>query len=186
MLSISELIILVAVVILLMIMVLYISKSGNKRNYARDNNYDNYDMMDYRSHTNLDGVRLPNRGLPSPYTGGVAEFIHARYKVIASDEAETEPLSDLCIAGFKNPAYLAGKMNNLPKTSQTFWNTTKSTPKLLGDDIHLEHDAAELQTPEHLVHMRAKTKHFLPFTGGKSRLNFSSFENSNSESPFRQ
>ena len=135
-------------------------------------------------HTNYNGKRLQSQSIPSPYSGGVSEFMNARYKVIVDED--TDPLNDICIEGFKNPAALTGKLDSMPKTSQTFWESTKSTPNLANDDKQLEHDAAEMLTPAHRVQMSKKSKRFLPFSGGKSRMSFASFENSTSEAPFRQ
>lgn len=183
MLSVNELTALVSVVILLVIMMLSLSNRSTCNKYMSDQSCDDDDYSNMR-HTNYNGKRLQSQSLPSPYSGGVSEFMNARYKVIVDED--TEPLNDICIEGFKNPAALSGKMDSLPKTSQTFWGSTKSNPNLAGDDKQLEHDAAEMLTPAHRVQMSKKSKRFLPFTGGKSRMNFASFEHSTSEAPFRQ
>jgi hypothetical protein len=186
MISSQELIILVTVVILLLLLVLF-SSSGRRHRYRfpTDQEYE-LDHTNMR-HTNLNGRRMHSQRLPSPYYGGVSEFMNARYKVIVDDNIgdNTEPLNDLCIMGFGNPyADILDKMPNAGRIAQ--WDVEKSTPTIAGDDKQLEHVAAEMQTPNFQVRKSGKTRHLLPHTGGKSRLNFSSFENSNSESPFRQ
>jgi hypothetical protein len=112
----------------------------------------------------------------------------SRFAVIAEDGLgdNTEPLNDISIAGFKNPDFMGEKDHDMPKTSRTYWNSVKSTPTIATDNKQLEHIAADMQTPLHRVQMSKKSKHFLPHTGGRSRLNFSSFEHSNAEAAFRQ
>lgn len=170
-----------SIIVILLIMIVYTNMRSRK-------NYMNQDekMLLERSNmrrTNLDGKRLGPQQLPEL---GAGRFMYARYQVIANDSIgdETEPLSDLCIAGFKNPGFEHGRQK--PLFTDANWSSERSTPNLDSDDTHLHHSAAEMVTPEHRVKIAKKTEHFLPYTGGKSRLNFSSFENSHNEEPFRQ
>ena len=179
----EDLMLIVIVIVLLLMVIMYVSSR-----FSVNNSYVIEDDHTNMSHTNYNGVRLPSQPLPDPTQGGVAEFMNARYKVIVDDGVgdNTEPLNDISIAGFGNPDFMGEKHHLMPMTSRTFWNSKKSTPTIATDDKQLEHVAAEMQTPLHRVQMAKKSKHFLPFSGGKSRLNFTSFENSHSEPKFRQ
>lgn len=178
----DELLILVVVVVLVLIILVYMS--GGRRHCLTQNERLLLSGRNLRR-TELDGQRLPAQELPEL---GPSEFMSARYKVVVDDGVgdNIDPLNDLTIAGFKNPAFEYGEQDKLPKVSQTKWKSTKSTPFIAYDDKQLEHVAAELVTPDHRVKIAGKTSAYLPFTGGRSRLNFSSFENSNAEAPFRQ
>ncbi len=179
----SELIAVVIVVLVILVMSLKTSSRINQV-YRADN--DDHSNM---RHTNIDGVRDSNEALPSPWTYEPPQFMGARFKVLAEDGLgeNTEPLDDMVNKRiFKNPAFEKPTHEGYSDTSQTFWNSTKSTPTLHDDDIHLLHSSAEMQTPDFRVRMSGKSRHFLPHTGGRSRLVFSSFENSNSEPKFRQ
>lgn len=173
----------VIIVVLLLIMVWVSNRYNNKHHLTTDELY----LLDHTNmrHTNLDGKRMHAQRLPPL---GASQFMSARYKVIADDTVgdNVEPMSDLIIAGFKNPSFEHGRQKELPDVSQTYWSTQKSSPSIAYDDKQFEHIAAELVTPGHRVEMSKKVAHFLPHTGGRSRLNFSSFENSNNEAAFRQ
>jgi hypothetical protein len=175
----EELIVVSFIIILILIVMLLLGGKNERRMYS-----DHETPHNFVGHTNVEGVRIHTRLNDST----PSEFMNARYKVIVDDNIgdNTEPLNDLCIAGFGNPDFMRGKEKELPKTSRTFWNSTKSTPTIAFDDKQLDHVAAELQTPDHRVRMAKKTEHFIPHTGGKSRLVFSSFENSHDEAPFQQ
>ena len=171
----------VFIIVILLLMMAYTHMRGRKNYTTKDEQ-----LLLERSNmrrTNLDGRSLGPQQLPEL---GAGRFMYARYKVIANDSIgdETEPLNDLCIAGFKNPAFEHGKKK--PLFTEANWSSERSTPNLDNDNTHLHHSAAEMVTPEHRTSVAKKTEHFLPYTGGKSRLNFSSFENSHNEAPFRQ
>lgn len=175
---------LIIVVIIVLLVLMYMLKVSNRV----DTILDPESLWNMR-HTNIDGVRDSNKPLPSPWTYEPPQFMNARYKVIADDNIgdNIDPLDDMINQRiFKNPHVECPTKHGYSDTSQTFWKTTKSTPTIASDNKQLIHSSAELQTPEHRVQMSKKTKHFLQHTEGRSRLNFTSFENSNSEPSFRQ
>lgn len=180
----EQLIIVSIIVVFLLLLMLLVSNSGNNRNYLTTDEAYLLDHTNMR-HTNLNGKRMPSQRLPNL---SASAFMNARYKVVVDDAVgdNIEPLNDLMIKGFKNPAFDHNRQGELPKVSRTNWKSQKSTPTIAYDDKQFEHVAAELMTPGHRVQMSSKAEHFLPHTGGRSRLNFSSFENSNNEAPFRQ
>lgn len=186
---------LVAVVIVILIILTVMLRTSSRADFAYQSDYSNM------RHTNYNGERLPDQALPSPWTYEYRpslqetssyqppQFMGARYKVIADDGLgdNIEPLSDMINSRiFKNPVFEKPCAEGYSDTSQTFWLSDKSTPTIANDDKQLLHSSAEMQTPEFRVRMSGKAKNFLPFTGGRSRLNFSSFENSNAEPVFRQ
>lgn len=174
---------LAAIVIVILVILTMMLRTSSRSDYKYIADHTNM------SHTNYNGVRLPDQRIPSPWTYEPSQFMGARYKVIADDGLgdNIEPLADMVNSRiFKNPIFEKPCNEGYSDTSQTFWNSAKSTPTIADDDKQLLHSSAEMQTPEFRVHMSGKTKKFLPFTGGRSRLNFSSFENSNSELAFRQ
>jgi hypothetical protein len=178
---------LITVVIIILVVLMIMLRTSSRIDLAYTSSYeDDYNNL---RHTNIDGVRDNDQSIPLPWTYQPPQFMGARYKVLAEDGLgdHTEPLDDMVNNRiFKNPVYEKRCKEGFPDTSQTFWNATKSTPTLENDDIHLIHSSAEMQTPDFRVRMSGKAKKFLPFSGGRSRLNFSSYENSNSEPSFRQ
>lgn len=172
------------VIVVLLILTMMLRTSSRMELY--ESRYEDHSNM---RHTDIDGVRQTDQRLPSPWTYEPPQFMGARYKVLAEDGLgdNTEPLDDMENQRmFKNPVVENPCAEGFPDTSQTFWKATKSTPIIARDDKQLIHSSAEMQTPEFRVKVSGKTKKFLPFTDNRSRLNFSSFENSNAERPFRQ
>lgn len=180
----EELLIVTIIVVVLIMVMLFVSNNNCKKHYLTEDQAMLLDHTNMR-HTNFNGMRLSSQRLPEL---GASGFMNARYKVVVDDSVgdNIEPLSDLVNAGFKNPAFEHDRQHELPDVSQTKWNSHKSSPEISSDDKQLQHDAAEMMTPGHRVEMSKKSSRFLPHTGGKSRLAFSSFENSNNEAPFRQ
>jgi hypothetical protein len=175
---------LIAIVVVILLVVMVTLRTSSRMDYA----YSSQSHNNLR-HTNIDGERTADQSIPSPWTYEPPQFMGARYKVIAEDGMgdETEPLDDMINQRiFKNPVFEKSCKEGFPDTSQTFWNSTKSTPTIAHDDKQLIHSSAEMQTPEFRVKMSDKAKKFLPYSGGRSRLNFTSFEHSNSEPEFRQ
>jgi hypothetical protein len=173
------------VVVLIVLIALYMASKQSRKYYkTRDSAEDAFNM----NRRNLNGERMSPQTLPP--VGGIDSkyFMNARYKVIADENVgdNIDPLNDLCIAGFKNPIFDHGKEGELPKISTVNWYSEKSTPVIEPDNKNLYHVAADLTTPEYRAKITGKTNKFLPFTVGRSRLNFSSFENSTSEPAFRQ
>jgi hypothetical protein len=192
---------LIAIVVVILLVVMVTLRTSSRMDYAYSSqSYNNLRHTNLR-HTNIDGERAADQSIPSPWTYEAGrspqeisdyqppQFMGARYKVIAEDGMgdETEPLDDMINQRiFKNPVFEKSCKEGFPDTSQTFWNSTKSTPTIAHDDKQLIHSSAEMQTPEFRVKMSGKAKKFLPYSGGRSRLNFTSFEHSNSEPEFRQ
>ncbi len=169
----EELIIISIVIIVLLLLLLILSQYNNRAHFLTgDPTLPTLNSNPFDTQVNL---------TPSA-------FMEARYKVLADDGVgdNTEPLNDLVIRGLGNNIFETGKQHELPQVSMVNWHSEKSTPEIAHDDKRLEHIAAELQTPEHRVLMSKKTREFLPYTGGQSRLNFSSYENSHNEPEFRQ
>lgn len=171
-----------AVVIVILLILTFMLRTSSRMDLYNDEHTN-------MRHTNMDGIRQLDQDLPSPWAYEPPQFMGARYKVIADDGLgdNTEPLDDMVNSRiFKNPIYEKPCSEGFPNTSQTFWQTTKSAPTIANDDKQLIHSSAEMQTPDYRVKMSGKTKKFLPFTKNNSRLNYSSFENSNAERAFRQ
>jgi hypothetical protein len=180
----EELLLIVGVVVVLLVLVIMLTGKHSRKNYLNAGDRILLDRKNMRR-TNYNGRALPPQALPEL---GPSEFMNARYKVVVDDAVgdNVEPLSDLCIAGFKNPNFEHGLENNLPKISKVNRISQKSTPYIANDDKQFHHVAAEMMTPDFRVKMSGKAAHFLPHTGGKSRLNFTSYENHRDEAPFRQ
>jgi len=175
---------LVAIVIVILLILTVMLRTSSRS----DHSYGYVDHTNMR-HTDIDGIPQPDQRIPSPWTYEPPQFMGARYKVIADDGLgdNVEPLDDMVNSRiFKNPIFEKPTPEGFSDTSQTFWLSDKSTPTIANDDKQLIHSSAELQTPYFRAQMSSKSKKFLPFTGGRSRLNFSSFENSNDERAFRQ
>jgi hypothetical protein len=180
---------LIAIVVVVLLVVMVMLRTSSRMDYLYGSrSHTNLRHTNLR-HTNIDGERAADQSIPFPWTYEPPQFMGARYKVIAEDGIgdETEPLDDMVNKRiFKNPVFEKACKEGFPDTSHTFWNSTKSTPTIARDDKQLIHSSAEMQTPEFRVKMSGKAKKFLPYSGGRSRLNFTSFEHSNSEPEFRQ